>query len=334
MSDPLEFTGERFVPGIPGEIVYEHWHRYAFARRFVAGRRVLDVACGEGYGSALLAASAAQVCGVDISQNAINHAQNQYAAQKNLSFQQGSATELPLPDHSVDVVVSFETIEHLPQAMQQPMIQEFARVLTPDGLLIISSPNRPEYSPPGTPANPYHVHELDRDEFQSLLSPYFPVQSWWAQRLYFGSVLWREENTENDGEMIAEACNMKDEREVVPAHVPPAKYFVVIAGRKALSQTLPQISLFSDAKEKELHRLYHQAEEVLRLDTLAHKQTDALNQLATKYQALSKEAQTLRETLNQQNVEFDNLQKQFDFRNSWQGWLRFPLSRLRRRMKK
>ena len=61
MSADLEFTGERYVPGTAGEIAHEHWHRYAFARRFVAGRRVLDVACGEGYGSALLSEAAASV---------------------------------------------------------------------------------------------------------------------------------------------------------------------------------------------------------------------------------------------------------------------------------
>ena len=64
MSEHLTFTGERFVPGIEGEIVYEHVHRYAFARRYAAGRRVLDVACGEGYGSAILAETAASVTGV------------------------------------------------------------------------------------------------------------------------------------------------------------------------------------------------------------------------------------------------------------------------------
>ena len=65
MAD-LAFTGERFLPACTGEIAYEHWHRYAFARRFVAGKRVLDAACGEGYGSALLGEAAASVVGVDI----------------------------------------------------------------------------------------------------------------------------------------------------------------------------------------------------------------------------------------------------------------------------
>ena len=77
MAD-ITFTGERFVPGCAGEIAYEHWHRYAFARQFVAGKRVLDAACGEGYGSALLASVAASVVGVDIDAPAVAHAAERY----------------------------------------------------------------------------------------------------------------------------------------------------------------------------------------------------------------------------------------------------------------
>lgn len=339
MGAPLEFTGERFVPGIPGEIVYEHWHRYAFAARFVAGKRVLDAACGEGYGSVLLAEKATQVCGIDINQEAIDHAQKKYGGKKTLKFMQGSAAKLPLPDQSVDVVVSFETIEHLPQNLQQPMIEEFARVLAADGVLIISSPNRPEYSPLDAPPNPYHIHELDREELQSLLLPLFPAQRWWAQRLYFGSALWREENEEADeaaNEMwTAEVKNMQGERAVVSSQPPAAKYFVVIASRAArcLPKTAPQISLFSDAEEKELMRLYHQGHEVLRLDQLAKENIDALHRLTLDHQMLIEEAKQLHEKLNQRDTDLDILHRKFDFRNSWRGWWRFPFSRLRQRLK-
>ena len=122
MSSDLEFTGERFVPGIAGEIAHEHWHRYLFARRFAAGRRVLDVACGEGYGSALLAEVAQDVRGLDIDAQTVVHASTRYAGLANVRFEQGSAAALSLPDASVDVVVSFETIEHLPRADQARML--------------------------------------------------------------------------------------------------------------------------------------------------------------------------------------------------------------------
>ncbi|HMA32703.1 MAG TPA: class I SAM-dependent methyltransferase, partial [Casimicrobiaceae bacterium] len=95
MTSDLEFTGERYVPGTPGEIAHEHWHRYAFARRYAAGRRVLDVACGEGYGCVLLAAVAAHVVGVDVDARTLAHARRTYSATPNVDFVEGSAAALP-----------------------------------------------------------------------------------------------------------------------------------------------------------------------------------------------------------------------------------------------
>jgi len=138
LSAPEEFTGERYLPGVVGEIAYEHCHRYAFARRFVAGRRVLDAACGEGYGSALLADVARHVVGVDIDSAVVAGASSRYGGRGNLEFRAASVTTLPLADASVDAVVSFETIEHLEAADQPAMLAEFARVLAPDGILILS----------------------------------------------------------------------------------------------------------------------------------------------------------------------------------------------------
>ncbi|HET9189593.1 MAG TPA: SAM-dependent methyltransferase, partial [Rudaea sp.] len=73
-ENTLEFTGERFTPECVREIRYEHWARYAFALELARGKRVLDAACGEGYGSAMLAGAAASVLGVDIAADAIAHA--------------------------------------------------------------------------------------------------------------------------------------------------------------------------------------------------------------------------------------------------------------------
>jgi SAM-dependent methyltransferase len=262
MSADLEFTGERYVPGTAGEIAHEHWHRYAFARDLVAGRRVLDVACGEGYGSALLGAFAAHVTGVDIDADTLGHARAAYADRSNVRFIEGSAGALPLGDASVDVVVSFETIEHLEAADQPRMLAEFARVLTADGVLILSSPNRPEYSEARNYVNPFHLHELDRDELALLLAPHFPVQRWHRQRRYLGSALWCEEANERYEAATGDATS------VVPAVLPEAMYFVVVAARTpdALPKTFRSLSLFSDSDEAELARIDHEAREVLRLD--------------------------------------------------------------------
>src|SRR4051812_7532216 len=110
MSYPLEFTGERFVPGTEGEIAHEHWHRYAFARRFVARRRVLDVACGEGYGTALLGEVADNVVGADIDAATIAHAARTYSDRARLRFVEASITALPFASGTFDAIVSFETV--------------------------------------------------------------------------------------------------------------------------------------------------------------------------------------------------------------------------------
>lgn len=99
----LPFTGERFTPECVREIWYEHWHRYAFARSLARGKRVLDAACGEGYGSAVLAAEATAVTGVDIDAQAIAHAQARYAGHANLRFLRSDVTTLPFPDHAFDL---------------------------------------------------------------------------------------------------------------------------------------------------------------------------------------------------------------------------------------
>jgi SAM-dependent methyltransferase len=276
MSVPLDFTGERFIPGLPGEIAHEHWHRYAFARRFVAGRRTADVACGEGYGSALLAGVAQSVVGVDIDAASIVHARAAYGTQSNLRFLEGSAAALPLPDAVVDAVVSFETLEHLEAADQPRMIAEFARVLAPGGLLVISSPNRAEYSDARGYVNPFHLHELDREGLARLLGSAFPALRWFRQRRHLGSALWGEDATGSTEHLAG------DGRSVAAAEAPEAMYFVVIAAREAaaLPPPEPALSLFIDRDEGEWKRIDAQAREVMRQDALVKERDAALDRQA------------------------------------------------------
>lgn len=281
-SSALVFDGERFVPGVPGEIVYEHVHRYAFARRFAAGRRVLDAASGEGYGSALLAEVAAEVAGVDVDPEAVAHAAATYRERGNLRFLAASVAALPLPDASVDLVVSFETIEHLEAPLQPAMLAEFARVLAPDGLLVLSAPNRREYSERRNYANPFHRHEHDHDELAALLAPHFPATRWFGQRIWLGSLL-----RAGDRPDVAEAEAGVEAWEggpggVAPSPPPEPMYFVVLAARSraALGAEAPAVSLFSDREGTELARSEHHAREALRLDALALEQRAALDRQA------------------------------------------------------
>jgi ubiquinone/menaquinone biosynthesis C-methylase UbiE len=185
MKSMLEFTGERFVPQIDGNIKYEHLHRYALAIELAKGRSVLDIASGEGYGSALLAKHAASVTGVDIDVESVEHAREQYGHLPNLNFLVGSCDAIPLADSSINVVTSFETIEH--HDRHEEMIQEIKRVLNLDGLLIISSPNRSVYSDEQSYTNPFHVKELYYQEFLDLLKRYFQHVNIYGQRLAVSS---------------------------------------------------------------------------------------------------------------------------------------------------
>ena len=255
-----------------GEIAYEHCHRYAFARRYVAGRRVLDAACGEGYGSALLADVAQSVVGIDIEADVIAKAAATYGKRTNLFFEAASVTRLPLPDASIDAVVSFETIEHLKAEDQRPMLDEFARVLAPGGILILSSPNRPEYSDARSYANPFHRHELDRDELSQLLQPGFSAQRWFHQRRYLGSAIWSETPGERFEALSGSAAD------VGTAALPPAMYFIAIAASASESLPLqaPALSLYADGDDAEWKRIDHEAREVLRLDGLLTERDEML----------------------------------------------------------
>ena len=102
--------GERFTTDTTGQIDVEHLHRYFLARELTRGVDVLDIAAGEGYGSAFLAQTASSVIGIEMNRAAVEHARAAYVAQ-NLRFEQGSTQSIPLPDQSIDCVVSFETIE-------------------------------------------------------------------------------------------------------------------------------------------------------------------------------------------------------------------------------
>ncbi len=182
----LESTGERFLPEMQGTIALEHLHRYAMAKDFAAGKVVLDIACGEGYGSAVLAGTAARVYGVDIAPDAIAHAKGTYH-RPNLEFLVGRCADIPLPAGAVDLVVSFETIEH--HTEHEAMFAEIKRVLRPGGMMIMSSPDKLEYTERAKHANAYHVKELYADEFQQLVERHFSHVAILGQRVLYASAI-------------------------------------------------------------------------------------------------------------------------------------------------
>lgn len=245
MSSELQFTGERFTPECQREILYEHLHRYALAARLCTGRRVLDAACGEGYGSAMLAGVARSVTGVDLAVEAVEHARARYAGPDNLEFLQGDCTDLPFEDHAFDCIVSFETLEHLED--QQGMLAEFDRILAPDGFLLLSSPDRATYSDLAGNRNEYHVRELYRDELEELLARHFSHVRLLGQRLMFHSVIW------DLAESGHAALQQMQEGELDEARWVPnlPMYYLALCARseQALPELPARLWLFDDAEE-------------------------------------------------------------------------------------
>jgi hypothetical protein len=166
-------------------MAYEHLHRYAFASRHVQGKRVLDLASGEGYGSSLLARTARLTVGIDLDEKTVRHARRKYLGD-HIHFVVGSAIDVPLAAR-FDVIVCFELIEHIHKHDQ--LLSEIRRLLAPGGLLVISTPNKPEYRLMGPP-NPFHVKELGLEEFETLLARFFKQVRLLGQRLYGNSNLW------------------------------------------------------------------------------------------------------------------------------------------------
>ena len=152
-----------------------HLARYHFASRYVAGKVVVDCACGEGWGSEIFIERGAEVVvAVDREEKAVRRAARRIDSEK-IHWHVSDAHRLPVENHSVDVYISLETIEHLREDL--PFLKEVVRVLKRDGLFICSTPNRTVTNPgrgrDERPSNPFHVREYSAQEYQNLLQKSF-----------------------------------------------------------------------------------------------------------------------------------------------------------------
>ena len=186
MTKQPAWTGERLETSVFNETAIEHLHRYALAMELVAGKKVLDIACGEGYGTSLLATKAAHVTGMDADNSTIEKAIAKYK-RENIRFVVAKAEKITAADNEFDLVVSFETLEHLED--QETMIKEIKRVLKPGGLLIISTPDKKNYSDKRQHVNPFHIKELYGGEFEALLLSAFGNVQVLQQQMTFSSLI-------------------------------------------------------------------------------------------------------------------------------------------------
>ena len=330
MNDELPFTGERFVPGTAGEIWYEHWHRYHFVAPLVAGREVLDIACGEGYGSALIARHAARVTGADIAPAAIAHARTRYAARPNLDFREADCAALPFADASFDVVVSFETLEHI--APQDAFLDEVRRVLRPGGFVVLSCPNKAEYSDQRDHVNEFHVRELYRDELVALIGARFPHASWYGQRPSFFSVVWPEQ-----GHAAAEIFEVSEAAAdaVSPGHARPL-YFIVLASGNAetIAELAPRMSVLADRDEW----MYRDYEQVTRAYVAGQQaQADLIGELRRELAAVQAgrvaDVEQRDSVIAEGCTMRDRLVEEISRRASFRWWLTLPWQRLMRALR-
>lgn len=231
----LADTGERMIPAYHrGHMVYgEHIVRYEAATPLVKGKVVLDIASGSGYGSAFLATSAKKVYGVDVDKDAIAYAKKNYAAE-NVEFKLGDGTSIPLEDNSVDIVVSFETIEHIEK--YEVFMDEVKRVLKDDGMLILSTPNDVEF--PET--NHFHIHEFERTELEKLVKKYFKnTKSYYQATWLYNALL------DKDG-ITGEWRNPIETIQTAPVALDKCIYFYMLCSNRALSEEVAPLAAISE----------------------------------------------------------------------------------------
>lgn len=252
LSSSLEFTGERFTPECEREIWYEHFHRYVLAARWCANTHTLDAACGEGYGSALLAQAGALVKGVDISAQAIEHARRSYGHLDGVEFHVSDCTTLPFGDAVFDRVVSFETLEHLQE--HDLLLAEFRRVLKPDGFLVLSSPDKATYSDGQDTVNEFHVKELYREELEELIGRHFPASRLLGQKLMFHSAIW----SMHDVERVTLDQVSKGNTNLLAGVSHPPMYYIALcaADLSCLPELDGRLWLFDD-RDESVYQHYH-----------------------------------------------------------------------------
>src|SRR2546423_4492361 len=253
-SEQMKFTGERFVPGLSGEIKYAHLHRYALTIPLITNKDVLDVASGEGYGSALLASAAKSVVGVDIDPESVKYAQQNYGDLANLRFRAGSCAALPLEPATVDAVVSFETIEHHDRHTE--MMLEIKRVLRRDGILIISSPNRPVYSEQFDLVNPFHVKELDYQELAELLRAHFRFVQIFGQKMAAGSFVFPLEEGPETAYLTYEGNGTGGRAKVPPLREP--QFFIAVCSDSEICDTAGPTSLYLDRNDELIESMHRE----------------------------------------------------------------------------
>lgn len=300
----MEFTGERLVPGAEGleDLYTEHMSRYLLAAAVAAGRRVLDVGCGCGYGTHFLAlAGAAEVLGVDISAEAVDFAAGHYS-HKGLSYGVMDARNLAL-DAAYGLITCFELIEHVGE--DSAVVGSLADALAEDGVCLISTPNAETYVAGGEEGdNPYHCREYLESEFEDLIRTAFAGVTMLEQRWIDGMLISRPAGHSEPGRAGGAAVFMPDDVGTVPvpATYGPAPYFVAVCS-KTPAPALPEMLMRPFA--------------ALTANMRYRKLREEFDKRGRWASSLDEESRGKDALINRLREEKERLEKEFDERGRW-----------------
>lgn len=227
---------ERMVPEYHrGTITYgEHISRYYTALELVKDKVVLDIACGSGYGTKILSESARQVIGVDISADAVAYAQANFSNGSKTDYRVGDGVEIPVETGTIDVLVTFETIEHIEDYRQ--FLKEAKRVLRPGGIMLLSTPNDLEFAE----GNHFHVHEFKLSELQSLLKENFAHAETYFQGTWVYAAIYSAEDMKTEWDREIRTIN------AMPLSRDQSLYFFLICSDERITQDIPPIGVISE----------------------------------------------------------------------------------------
>lgn len=294
----MEFTGERFIPncGVSEALEIEHLQRYYSILDLVKGSIVLDAACGEGYGTALMANYAKYVYGIDIDQETIQHASNKYK-KINKQFLNASIVSIPLKANSIDVVVSFETIEHVDENAQHTFLKEVKRVLKKDGILVISTPDKLIYSDLPKNVNKFHVKEFYKNEFEDFLKGYFPYVEIYTQKQQITHVL---NNSNYNSSQILPIDKGTD-------HTGP--YLIAVCGNMKINQNINSIVLDEKNNYENLMK------KISMIYGISEKRHAIINELQNKIEQQNQLIKELNYTINVRDNRINELQNVLNHNN-------------------
>ena len=307
----MDFTGERFIPGTGSQEMYvEHIQRYYFAKQFVDGKVVLDAACGEGYGSYVLSDRASQVHGVDVSEEAITNAKNKYK-KDNISFYIESIDNMTsIKDSTIDVIVSFETIEHVSEDIQAKFLLEIKRVLKNDGILIMSTPNKAIYSDLYNFKNDFHIKEFYVEEYKRFLNNYFEHNIYLEQFFETSNLIVSKDI------QVANIKNYKKENQM--------KYIISISSNEAYKNRIKANILIDeeDDYKNKIDRIitlqYEQEERnkhIKKLDNEIFKLSNVIKSERADYEKTTIVIDGLKEEIDSKNKELIDKQEEIENKN-------------------